>query len=141
MAHFLLHPEVPGGLGEQTELDTSVHPPVVHKLHLEVAGWAGDDLVETFPVFLVSPRLRDAIVSADLTGATTRPALVTLMPGTEELVDPSILSFEWLDTTGEPGADDLGLDALAQLVVSDRALEQMRAHGQLGNCEVEPYSP
>jgi hypothetical protein len=139
MAFHVLYPEVAGGLGAETDLDTSVHPPIVHKLHYEVAGWLGDDLLESFPVFLASPRLITAISDAGLTGTTTRPALVTLLPGTEELIDPAVLDFQWLYVTGEPGQDDLGLDETARLVVSDRALDVMRTQGQLDNCEVEPH--
>lgn len=139
MAYHLLYPEVAGGFGAETDLDTSVHPPVVHELHYEVASWLGDDLLESFPIFIANPRLINAINDAGLTGATTRSALVTLLPGTEDVIDPAVLDFEWLHVTGEPARDDLGVDEIGRLVVSDRAIEVLRAHGQLDNCEDEPY--
>jgi hypothetical protein len=57
MTWFRLGPEVPGGWGEYTQADVSVHPPVVTALHVQFAGWSGADLVESFPCFLLSHRL------------------------------------------------------------------------------------
>lgn len=45
-----IEPEVAGGLGEETQMDSTVHPPLVKKLHLEFEGWLGDDILETFGV-------------------------------------------------------------------------------------------
>ena len=63
---FRLQPEVPGGFGERSVLDTSVHPPTVHRLHFEFMGWDGDDLVTSFPCFLVSERLGKAMADEHL---------------------------------------------------------------------------
>ncbi|MGW8329895.1 hypothetical protein ACWGLE_18570 [Streptomyces sp. NPDC055897] len=50
---YRLTPEVAGGFGSRTDLDSTVHPPYVMRLHYEVADWLGDCLVQTFPCFLV----------------------------------------------------------------------------------------
>lgn len=44
----LIEPEVAGSLGKETELDSSVFPPHVKKLHYEFDGWLGDDILESF---------------------------------------------------------------------------------------------
>ena len=54
MAQYLIEPEVPGGLGDKTQGDFSKHPPVIEHLHFQFEGWLGDDLLESFPCFLVS---------------------------------------------------------------------------------------
>lgn len=54
MKFYILDPEVAGGLGTQTEIDSSVHPPLVKRLHYELDAWMGDDLVQTFPCYLVT---------------------------------------------------------------------------------------
>lgn len=38
MKFFYIEPEVAGGFGERTRLDTTVHPPVVHELEYEFQG-------------------------------------------------------------------------------------------------------
>jgi hypothetical protein len=47
---------VAGGYGEDAILDTSVCPERVERLHYEFDGWLGDDLLESFPVFIITER-------------------------------------------------------------------------------------
>ncbi|CDX39985.1 hypothetical protein MPLSOD_40275 [Mesorhizobium sp. SOD10] len=59
MDHFYLEPEVSGGLGDDTVMDTGVHPPpVVARLHYEFDGWLGDVIVTSFPAISSSRTLR-----------------------------------------------------------------------------------
>jgi len=68
VVHCGVEPEVPGELGENTRLDSSNYPPEVGGLHFVFKTWLGDDLVECFPVLLVSDRLKIALKKSDLTG-------------------------------------------------------------------------
>ena len=63
-----LEPEVAGGIGIDTILDNSIHPPLVKFLHYHFSGWMGDDILETFPCFIISERLKNAIENNKLTG-------------------------------------------------------------------------
>lgn len=63
-----LEPEVAGGMGNDTILDNSVHPPIVTFLHYHFSGWIGDDILETFPYFIFSERLKNAIENNKLKG-------------------------------------------------------------------------
>ena len=121
MRFFLLEPEVAGGLSEHSEADVSVHPPVVKRLHYEVAGWQGDDLLESFPCFVISPEAAAALEAADMRSFTFADALMTLLPGTEDLIDHRVLTFRWLQPTGQPGVDDIAVDEKANLIVSEAA--------------------
>src|SRR5438132_865896 len=67
MAYFI-EPEVSGELGEKTILDRATHPPIVKYLHFVLYGWLGDDLIETFPVFLVTEKLKSKLNETSLTG-------------------------------------------------------------------------
>ena len=58
---YILEPEVAGGWGEGTIANTSPHPPVVETLEYMFDGWGGDDLLATFPCFIVSEALATAI--------------------------------------------------------------------------------
>lgn len=136
MSFHVLSPEVAGGLGERSQLDTTVHPPRVYRLHYEVQGWSGDELLESFPCYLVSPALAAQLSSADLTGAQFADVEVTISSGAEDWVDPAVLQFRWLQVSGTPGNDDLGVDETARLIVSDQALDAMRRHS-LDKCLVE----
>jgi hypothetical protein len=140
MKYYALSPEVAGELGERTEMDTAVHPPVVSRLHYEFSDWLGDELVESFPVFLISTALGQSAASAGLSGFVLADAETTLSEEAEELLDgETIPEFRWLQITGRPGAADFGQTAEARLVVSERALDLLR-QGSLNNCGVEDYA-
>ena len=87
MRFFLLEPEVAGGEGEHTEMEVSVHPPVATRLHYEVAGWQGDDLLESTPCFVISPEAAAPLAGAGMESFTLADALITLLAGTEDLID------------------------------------------------------
>ena len=61
-----IEPEVAGGLGNETIIDKNYHPPIVKKLHYEFNGWLGDDILESFPCFIVSERLKNEIIKKNL---------------------------------------------------------------------------
>jgi hypothetical protein len=139
MKYYTLAPEVAGELGDDTEMDTTVHPPVVTHLHYEFSDWLGDDLVESFPCFLITAERGEEAASAGLSGFVLADLETSVSPEAEELLDGQQLPpFRWLQLTGQPGTDDFGQTAQARLVVSRRALDLLR-RGALENCDVEDY--
>lgn len=136
----LLEPEVAGSLGARTVMDTAPHPPEVERLHYEMQGWLGEDLLESFPVYIVTRTMGDRLEAAELEGFTLREVEVTRSPLFEELYPGRELPpFWWLDVTGAGGETDLGVEPSARLVVSDRALSVLRS-GSIENCLVTPWS-
>ena len=137
---FKLEPEVAGELGENTELDASTHPPVVRKLHYHMDFWLGDDLLETFPCFLASDRLRAVLENMDATGIAFDVVEVTFGEDFHDRYPGGTLPrLNWLKPIGVAGKDDFGLVHPAYLIVSARVWEAMQAHARLDHCEVEPY--
>lgn len=137
MHEYKLSPEVAGGLGPQSELDTSVHPPVVKRLHYEFAGWMGDDIVETFPAFIVTEALADAICASQLSGVILGDVIVTKDPQFEEFfpeVASSLPHWRWLQPVGTPHESDVWQDDNGQLVLSERALTLFR-NFRIGHAE------
>lgn len=136
---YALDPEVAGELGENTVLDPSSHPPVVSKLEYEIAGWLGDDLITSFPVYLVSPGLLRAIEEAHLSGYFVNPnSEVTV---NEQVVDDfsgsDVLEFKWIEIEGKYGESDLFLTDDFLLGLSDTAW-QVFSKFNLSHCDVEP---
>jgi hypothetical protein len=138
---YLLDPEVSGGLGQRTDLDPRTNAyPVVKHLHFEFAGWLGDDLVTTHPVYLVTTPLASALRNSGLSGfvltadldVTSDEQLRDLQPGWRP---PSV---EWLMVSGVPGIDDFGLTENAGLVVSSAALAVLRRH-RMDHCGVRVF--
>ncbi|MEO8502143.1 MAG: hypothetical protein ABI565_14580 [Vicinamibacteria bacterium] len=137
MQFYALDPEVAGELGEHSLLDASVHPPIVKRLHYHFQGWLGDDLVQSFPVFLVSDRLRRAMEAAKLSGGSFDDAEVSVAEDFGAVsMGRSLPGFSWLKVTGIAQRDDLGVAGDDYcLVVSEGALNCMRRFA-LENCAV-----
>jgi hypothetical protein len=126
MARWIIEPEVPGGLGEGTKLDTSVHPPQVFRLHYEFQGWFGDDLVCSFPCFLVTDSLARALQKSALTGWRLDKVVVTVSPEFRELYPMRQLpGFHWLVVVGDNDAD-FTLDPRHHLSISASALQLLQ---------------
>ena len=48
MSQYLIEPEVPGSLGENTLANFDLHPPIIEKLHFQFDGWLSDDLLTSY---------------------------------------------------------------------------------------------
>ncbi|MEM6672404.1 MAG: hypothetical protein AAF726_06140 [Planctomycetota bacterium] len=140
MGFHTLEPEVAGGLGPRTVADTSVHPPVVSRLHYEFAGWLGDPLLESFPCYVITADVAELARGVGLTGFEIEAVEVSTTPEFEELHPAVELPlFVWLRVNGTAGTDDFAISDDHCLVVSDRALQLLR-DARLEHCDVEPWT-
>lgn len=138
--YFVIEPEVAGELGPDTVMDTSVHPPKVSELHYDFKGWLGDDLLESFPSFVVTGRCKVALEKAGFSGFTFAPAKVTASDIFLELYPgQSLPDFHWLKVNGVAGKDDVGLASDHRLVVSEEVLRLLRSM-RLEHCDVEAFN-
>lgn len=102
MDYYSIEPEVAGGLGDNTLIDTSIHPPEIIKLHYQFDGWLGDVLLATFPVFIVTESAALEIQAAKLTGVNFDHVEVTTSEQFSEICpDQSVSKFLWLKVDGE----------------------------------------
>jgi hypothetical protein len=139
MKYFYIQPEVAGGLGENTVMDRSVHPPIVSKLHYEFDGWGGDVLLRSFPCLIVTEDAKKKLQSVGLTGMRFDKVEVTISELFQELFpDRQLPKFVWLKVDGRPGQNDFGFVQNARLVISERALEVLKGLG-ISNALVTPY--
>jgi hypothetical protein len=139
MKYFILDPEVAGSLGPRSVVNTTVHPPTVTKLHFVVDAWLGDDIVQSFPCYLVTEELKSRLKAITPSGLEFASAEITPADNFEELNRGRKLpKLSWMKVIGSPGSDDLGLTSDARLVVSERILGEMR-HLQIDRCEVKQF--
>ena len=130
-----LEPHVAGELAEGTELDPSEHPPIVRRVVFALDTANADDLVESFPVYLVRTRLAEELIASGLTGFDVADAVV--VPGGPYLdlghpLPPP--TFRWLKVGRDSRADFCVSDAHL-LVVSDRAYSLL-SRWKLDLCDV-----
>jgi hypothetical protein len=139
MRYFEVKPDVAGGLGEGTIMDTSVHPPVVSKLVYRVEGWFGDVLVTTFPCFLVTEEAKRGLLAIGISGATFAEAEVVTSDDFQELqADVELPPFVWLKVNGSAGHDDFGINKHLNLVISERAFDVLDELG-LPSASITPF--
>lgn len=138
MDFYTIEPEVAGELGEGTVMDTSVHPPRVSAVHYVITDWLGDDIIESFPCYLVTPRLAAALESSQLTGFRIEAAQVTLSEEATEFGITETPEFRWLVITG-PSGEDFSVLPSGQAVISEAALQALQTY-TIDNCDIEPYN-
>lgn len=118
----IIEPEVAGGMGSETQLDNTVHPPLVKRLHFEFEGWLGDDILETFPCFLVTESLKNKIQNENLTGIAFNTVLITKSSNFITMYpDKSLPKFYWAQIKGSFGKTDFFLGPDKRLVISEKS--------------------
>ncbi|MET3577650.1 hypothetical protein ABID19_000665 [Mesorhizobium robiniae] len=139
MDYFYIKPDVAGGIGRGTIMDTSVHPPVVSKLIYQMEGWFGDVIITTFPCFLVVAEVKQALQNIGFSGANFAHAEITKSEDFLELQPHVELpQFVWLKVDGKAGHDDFGIAGDLRLVISKRVLDLLDDFG-IPSATVEPY--
>ena len=132
---FEIEPEIAGGWGDGTEVDTSVHPPKVSKLVYEFENWLGDDILESFPCYIVTEVLAQKILKASLTGVEFDTVEISKSQQFIEVAPSTDLpEFKWLKIVGS-GNDDFTIGNSGALVVSTRALNILE-QSNIENCDV-----
>lgn len=122
--YYLIEPEVTGRFGDESKVDTTIHPPVIHKLEVVFDGWLGDDLIELFPYFLVSENLKQEFDNCDLTGFDLEKIVVTKSMQFNELYeDKDIPQFYWFKVSGKPLCDDFWITENHLLAVSVKGMD------------------
>lgn len=139
MKYYILEPEVAGGLGNNAEIDTSVHPPLVKKFHYQFDGWLGDPLLETVASYIVTKSLKKRIELAQATGCEFETVEISKSGEFIDFYpDRELPEFAWLQITGIPGRDDFGLSSKHRLVVSQRMLDIFRDEG-MAHCDIAEF--
>ncbi len=140
MKSYILEPEVAGSIyGDESVIDSSVHPPCVKRLDYRFDGWMGDDVLESFPCYIATTKLAGSLKQAGMTGVEFDEVKVSKSEQFEEMYpNRELPTFVWLRIIGQAGEDDFGLTNDNRLVVSERALNRMKEF-RLDNCEVVQY--
>ena len=103
-------------------MNTEVHPPVVERLNYEFRGWLGDDILESFPCFIVSDRLKVRIETEGLNGISFYNVIITKSSEFIDLYpDKGLPMFYWAKINGEIYKDDFAIGEDFRLVISDKA--------------------
>lgn len=134
---FRLDPQVAGELGEGTELDGRTHPPVVSAVEYVLDQPENDDLIQSFPVYLISVDMEQLLIHHGFTGFTLDDAAITAGDVYLEVHGPvPTPHYRWLRIAGRESDSDCWIDESLQICVSNRMMAAMRAL-RLDECDVE----
>lgn len=136
--HYFIEPEVAGGWGDGTVADRTTHPPGVSKLHYQFDGWLGDELLESFPCFLVTENLKNNLILANLTGFEIDDVEVSKSEDFfAEDKFSNLENFFWLKITGREESFDFYLAPDHRLVASEAALKVLQNH-RISHADIIP---
>lgn len=131
--HFI-EPEVIVGLGENTIIDNNYSPPKVENLDLEIEDWLGDDLMESYPCFIITEALKSGLEKRKFTGYESINEIE--VKKAEYFKDnyqlaKDVPKFYWLKINGTPFKDDFSISndnalKLYKLLVSEDVLNFLK---------------
>ena len=125
-----------GALGPRTLLDTAAYPPTAVAVEYVLDAPYGDDLIESFPVYLVSVGLAARLDASELTGFALARATAVAGDGYRAAYgDVPHKAYRWLQVIGGRH-DDCRLTADYRLWVSPRMMDVLAA-SDLGHCMVD----
>lgn len=123
----LIEPEVAGGLGEKTQINDSYFPPLIEKLHYEFDGWLENDILESFPSYIVTESLKIGIEKDMLTGILFDDVLISKSDTFSELYpNKNLPTFFWAKINGEAFVDDFFITEKNGLAISERAYSLLK---------------
>jgi len=121
--YYYVEPEISGGIGASSIMDNSCHPPIVKKLNYEFDGWLGDDIIESFPCFVISEKLKIELEEHSLSGFSLDDVEITKSEKFTDLhPNKDLPTFYWLKISGKAGKDDFGIAEDFRLVISEKTL-------------------
>lgn len=128
--YYRVSPEVAGGLGVETIMDRSEHPPRVAKLHYEVIDWLGDSIVQSFPCYLVVRSLAQSMSSAGLSGFSIASAVISEASEFREFnPEGELPDLVWLIPDGVPGVHDVAVNEKGHLIASETFVSMINCAG------------
>lgn len=138
--YYFLEPEVAGGIGENTKGNWGMHPPIITHLHYQFDGWLGDELLTSFPCFIVTNNLLKIIEKNKCSGVVFDVVEISTSEEFEDFhQDLKLPEFKRLIPIGTAGVDDFGIADDYRLVVSEKALNLIKPFCS-NNLDIYDYS-
>ena len=141
MEYKRIEPDVLVGMGDKT-IFAEKKPPflTVAKLHIQLEHWFGDDLMECYPCYIVTARLKEDLEEKKhFTGFEFDDVKVTKDTYFDDNYDLDIPvpKLYWLKVIGEEDKDDLYVSD-CELFISDKMLAYLKKNFAINYLEVEP---
>ncbi len=136
-----LQPEVIVGIGQNTEFEENKPPyKTVIKLQITLEDWLGDDLMECYPCYIVTQRLKDKLeINNKLTGFKFSDMEVIkdeYFDDNYQLSRP-IEKFYWMKIVGKKNINDVFIGDSYSLYASKEFINFLRANATINYLEID----
>jgi len=139
--YLTVQPEVIVGLGDKTEFKEKDQPfKTVTKLHIDLEDWLGDDLMECYPCYIVTEKLKKLLDTSNFKGFDTSEMEVTRAEYFDDNYHQNkpLPKFYWLQINGIKNTADIYVDENNNLNVGDTFLSFLKSNVTLKYLEIEP---
>jgi hypothetical protein len=139
--YFTVQPEVIVGLGASTEFREKSSPfKPVTKLHIHLEDWLGDDLMECYPCYIVTEKLKKLLDANSFKGFVFTEMEVTKAENCDNNYHPNnpLPNLYWLQIRGRKNIDDIYINDSNHLNIADTFLTFLKSNATLNHLEVEP---
>jgi hypothetical protein len=140
MRYFVLRPEVPGRWGDNSVMDTSVHPPNISYFQFVFEDWNGSDFFECLSYYFCTDDILNELKLLNIGGFIEIKCTFEI---DEQLAyfEPNIIlpNFNCLKIIGVKGLDDMFLTRKFHLAVSKRVLDILESK-VMYDCEIYELS-
>jgi hypothetical protein len=133
MEYYIVEPVADAELGEQAVISFAETPREIINAHVYLFGYPESDLVQAYPLFLATSRLRAAIENSNIRGAIFLPCKVSKSDQYDELSHTtSIPEMFCLEPMGADGVDDLVYHTETELKASRRFVDLLHSMSHNG---------
>jgi len=139
MAFHRIEPTRPGNVWQRSSFKPGTRD--IERMVFSWDFWSGEPLFHDVPYLFVRRSVGEALANSGLTGFSLREVETGKSAEWDASAGhPEPEPVMQLEVHGQHGADDFGMQNKVDLVLSDRALDLLKAHG-LRRSDLFPYEP
>jgi hypothetical protein len=140
MIYYNVEPVADAEIENSSLIDFGLKPRKIIRLKVFLFSYPESDLIQAYPAFLVSAKLKKSIEEANLTGGIFLPCSVIKSDQYDELSEFTELPEMWcLEPVGKVG-DDFIFHSGTQITASKRFMDILARHSSIGcvfhECEI-----
>lgn len=125
MKYYTLEPDVPGSVADPRSIIQNYD--TIQSIHYIFDCWPEDDILTSYPVYIVRKNLAKEFGNSNLTGFSIKACEVSkgkqfaiASPGCGKLP-----LYEWLHVSGRAGIDDFGITQNLRLAISESVVDTL----------------
>ena len=136
-----IQPEVIVGIGNNTVFEEKEPPfKTINRLHIELEDWLGDDLVECYPVYIVTDALKKGLEESNFSGFKFAEMEITKSEYFDDnyQLKKELPNFYWMKIIGQLDIDEILIGNNKELFIKPKLVEFIKKKYNVKFMEVNP---